>query len=59
MKIPTWWSKPDITEEEKQSRTKLIEKRRRESVPHISYDLDGDGFVGGRDLVIAKKFDKE
>lgn len=26
---------------------------------HISYDLDGDGIVGGRDLVIAKLFDTE
>ena len=26
-------------------------------IPHISYDLDGDGYVGGRDLVIAKHFD--
>ena len=30
-----------------------------ESIPHISYDLDGDGYVGGRDLVIAKHFDKD
>jgi hypothetical protein len=28
-------------------------------MPHISYDLDGDGIVGGRDLVIAKIFDKD
>ena len=28
-------------------------------MPHISYDLDGDGIVGGRDLVIAKLFDKD
>lgn len=28
-------------------------------MPHISYDLDGDGFVGGRDYVIAKQFDKD
>lgn len=28
-------------------------------MPHISYDLDGDGIVGGRDLVIAKQFDAE
>lgn len=26
-------------------------------MPHISYDLDGDNYVGGRDLVIAKHFD--
>lgn len=28
-------------------------------MPHISYDLDGDGFVGGRDYIIAKQFDKD
>ena len=28
-------------------------------MPHPSYDLDGDGYVGGRDLVIAKQFDKD
>ena len=28
-------------------------------MPHISYDLDGDGFVGGRDYVLAKAFDKD
>jgi Ca2+-binding EF-hand superfamily protein len=28
-------------------------------IPHISYDLDGDGYVGGRDLVMAKHFDKD
>lgn len=28
-------------------------------IPHISYDLDGDGIVGGRDLVVATLFDKD
>jgi hypothetical protein len=28
-------------------------------IPHHSYDLDGDGIVGGRDLVISKLFDKD
>lgn len=36
----------------------MDENRRLEKVPHISYDLDGDGYVGGRDYVIAKTFDK-
>jgi len=27
-------------------------------MPDLSYDLDGDGYVGGKDLVIAKQFDK-
>ena len=54
MRIPEWWSKPGLTEDEKQSRTKILDNRRKEKIPHISYDLDGDGFVGGRDYVIAK-----
>jgi hypothetical protein len=37
----------------------LNDDRRVEKVPHISYDLDGDGQVGGRDYVIAKHFDKD
>ena len=28
-------------------------------LPHISYDLDGDGLVGGRDLVVASYFDQD
>lgn len=28
-------------------------------MPHISYDLDGDGYVDGRDLVLAKHFDTD
>jgi len=28
-------------------------------IPHISYDLDGDGIVGGRDLVVASRFDND
>ena len=59
IKVPSWWSKPGITEEEKFSRTKLLEKRFLEKKPHISYDLDDDGYVGGRDYVIAKLFDKD
>ena len=44
--------------QEKMTRTKLIEKRKKESLPDISYDIDGDGFVGGRDYMIARRFDK-
>lgn len=54
VRIPEWWSKPGVPEDQKQTRTKLTENRRAEKVAHISYDLDGDGFVGGRDYVIAK-----
>ena len=38
--------------------TKLKEIRKKEILPDISYDLDGDGFVGGRDYVIARRFDE-
>jgi hypothetical protein len=59
VRIPEWWSKPGLKDEERKTRTKVNENRRLEKVPHISYDLDGDGFVGGRDYVIAKQFDKD
>ena len=41
------------------TRTKLKQTRKAEAIPDITYDLDGDGYVGGRDLVIAKHFDKD
>lgn len=36
------------------TRSKLMEYRKKEMIPDISYDIDGDGFVGGRDYVIAR-----
>jgi len=59
VRIPEWWSRPGITDEEKKTRTKLTEQRHTERTPHISYDLDGDGYVGGKDYVVAKLFDKD
>ena len=41
------------------TRTSLLQERTKEKIPHISYDLDGDGYVGGRDMVIAKYFDDD
>jgi len=35
----------------------MIENRKKEILPHISYDLDNDGTVGNRDYVLARKFD--
>ncbi len=35
----------------------LEENRRRARLPDLSYDLDGDGTVGGRDYFLAKRFD--
>jgi hypothetical protein len=42
---------------EKKTRTKMLETRKKEILPDISYDLDGDGFVGGHDYVVARRFD--
>jgi len=41
----------------KQTRTEMIARRKKEILPNISYDLDGDGSVGNRDYVLARKFD--
>ena len=43
---------------EKKTRTQLLENRRKEAIPDLSYDLDGDGNVGGRDYVVARRFDQ-
>lgn len=51
-------SPPPVVVPEKMTKTKLLAERRAEMVPHISYDLDGDGFVGGRDYVVARRFDE-
>jgi hypothetical protein len=42
---------------DKMTFTKLRDYRKAEQLPDISYDLDGDGFVGGKDYVIARRFD--
>lgn len=56
-KIPEWWNSP--ANSNKKTRTELLEARKKGNIPDISFDLDGDGFVGGRDYVIAKIFDKD
>lgn len=40
------------------TRTQLLEDRRKEGIPDITYDLDNDGQVSGRDYCMARKFDK-
>ena len=40
------------------TRSSLIEQRKKDRIPHLSFDLDGDGFVGGKDFVIGKRFDR-
>ena len=39
------------------SRTELNARRKKDRIPDITYDLDCDGYVGGRDYVISKRFD--
>ena len=52
-KIPTDWTKvPKVS-----TRVDLLELRKKENLPDISYDLDGDGVVGGKDYCISKRFD--
>ncbi|CAD7957375.1 unnamed protein product [Amoebophrya sp. A120] len=41
------------------TRTMLMESRKQQAVPHISYDIDGDGVVGARDYFIGKSFDHD
>ena len=36
----------------------MIQQRKREHIPDISFDLDGDGVVGPRDFFIGKHFDE-
>ena len=57
IKIP--WCEKNSNKSGAMTRTELIDKRKKEKIPDISYDLDQDGYVGGRDYVIAKRFDAD
>ena len=52
-----WDSTNPLSQSTPMTRTKLLELRKKENIPDISYDLDGDGYVGGRDYVLSKRFD--
>lgn len=52
-----WDTSNPLTQSTPMTRTKLLELRKKENIPDISYDLDGDGYVGGRDYVLSKRFD--
>ena len=58
-KIPNWWGSADNPYNKRTNRAELFATRKAENKPHISFDLDGDGYVGNRDFVIAKIFDKD
>ena len=55
IKIP--WCDKNSNASGAMTQTELIAKRKKEKIPDISYDLDKDGYVGGRDFVIAKRYD--
>ena len=55
--IKITWSEKNSNLSGANTRTELLQKRKKEKIPDISYDLDQDGYVGGRDYVIAKRFD--
>lgn len=55
MKIPNNWNGPNPGK----TRTKLLYDKKTDFLPNKTYDLDKDGIVGGRDLMISKLFDKD
>ena len=58
--MPSGWnSNTTETCRNKMTRTKLLEKRRKDFLPDPSFDVDGDGFVGNMDYFIAMRFDKD
>ncbi|MCQ2820963.1 MAG: hypothetical protein MJ252_27205 [archaeon] len=56
-KIRIPWENQGTNLSSPMTRTKLLEQRRKARIPDISYDLDGDGYVGGKDFVISKLYD--
>ncbi|MCQ2819896.1 MAG: hypothetical protein MJ252_21740 [archaeon] len=55
IKIP--WNEINTNASKAHTRTELLEIRKKERIPDISYDLDKDGYVGNRDMVISKLYD--
>jgi len=37
----------------------MMEDRRKREMPDLTYDLDGDGFVGAKEYAVARLFDVE
>ena len=56
IKIP--WNK-NISKSQSfiQTRSQLLDFRKKQRIPDISYDLDKDGYVGNKDYVISKIYD--
>lgn len=55
VRVPSEWARSSPIK----SNSELNEQRRKDNCPDLTYDLDGDGVVGGYDLVISKIFDKD
>ena len=55
IKIP--WNEQNTNASGALTQSQLLALRKKERLPDLSYDLDKDGYVGGRDYVIAKRFD--
>lgn len=51
--IGRWTHKPRV-----KTRTELIQVRSAQKIPHISYDLNGDGVVDHKDYFFARHFDE-
>jgi hypothetical protein len=58
IKVPDWWGGQPGSNPRK-TKTELNIIRQQKRMPDISFDLDGDGYVGNRDYVLAKVFDKD
>ena len=52
--LPEWNKKVEY-----RTRTELMQARKAEQIPDMSYDLDGDGVVDQRDYFYGKLFDKD
>ena len=59
--MPDGWSQPGYKRDPSgvYTRTALAQARSTATIPHHSFDLDGDGFVSHRDYFLAKHFDKD
>ena len=58
IKLP-WETKSNLNKSTPMTQVKLLEKRKKERIPDISYDLDGDGYVGDKDYVLSKRYDAD
>jgi hypothetical protein len=58
IKVPDWWGGQPGSNPRK-TKTELTSMRQKQRMPDISFDLDGDGYVGNRDYVLSKVFDKD